>query len=175
MGTVIFLPLIVKGLGVSSNMIGAVSALPYLFALVAMLYWGWHSDRTGERIWHAAGAWLLCAAGLAACVIIGVGHPVVTMVALIFAAIGQASCFGVYWALPTALLTGTAAAGGFALMNAVASLGGFFGPWMVGLVRDATGSDNIALLCLALAPVISAIAVVTVGHDRRMEGTAAEA
>jgi MFS family permease len=169
-GTVLFLPLIVKGLGVSTNMIGVVSALPYLFAFVAMIYWGWHSDHSGERIWHAAGAWLLCAAGLSACVIIGVGHPVVTMIALIFAAIGQASCFPVFWALPSALLTGTAAAAGFALVNGVASMGGFFGPWMVGFVRDATGSDNLALLCLALAPVISAIAVITVGHDRRMEG-----
>jgi nitrate/nitrite transporter NarK len=135
-----------------------------------MLYWGWHSDRTGERVWHAASAWLLCAAGLSAGVIIGVGHPVISMIALIFAAIGQASCFGVYWALPTALLTGTAAAGGFAFMNGVASLGGFFGPWMVGWVRGATGSDAIALLCLAMAPVLSAVTVIIVGHDRRLEG-----
>jgi MFS-type transporter involved in bile tolerance (Atg22 family) len=75
----------------------------------------------------------------------------------------------VFWALPSALLTGTAAAAAFAMMNSVANLGGWFGPWMYGLVKDATGSDNIGLLCLALAPAISAIVIVMVGHDRRLE------
>ena len=53
---VFFLPLIVKGLGVSTNWIGLVSALPYLCAFVAMIAWGYHSDLTGERTWHVAGA-----------------------------------------------------------------------------------------------------------------------
>ena len=81
-GLVFFLPLIVKGLGVSTGMIGLVSALPYLCAFVAMIFWGWHSDLKGERTWHVAGACLLAAAGLAACILIGVGHPAITMVAL---------------------------------------------------------------------------------------------
>jgi MFS family permease len=169
-GLIFFLPMIVKGLGVSTNMIGLVSALPYLFALVALNYWGWHSDRTGERTWHAAGASLLCAAGLAACAVIGVGHPVMVMIALIFALIGQQSITPTLWPLATALLTGTAAAGGLAMLCAVGNLGGWFGPSVFGLVKDATGSDNMALLCLAAAPVISAIALVLAGHDRRLEG-----
>jgi nitrate/nitrite transporter NarK len=116
-----------------------------------------------------AGAFLLCAAGLAVCVLIGGNHPVLLMVVLIFAAMGVQSTNPVSWALPSAFLTGTAAAGGIAMINAVGNLGGWFGPWGFGLVKDATGSDNIALLCLAAAPVISAIAVVVVGHDRRLE------
>jgi ACS family tartrate transporter-like MFS transporter len=168
-GLIFFLPLIVKGLGVSTNWIGLVSALPYVFAFVAMLSWSWHSDRTGERTWHVAGAYLVCAVGLAACAVIGVGHPVLVMIALIVAAMGMSSSNPVFWSLPAAMLTGAAAAGGIALIDAVGNLGAWFGPWMFGLVKDATGSDNTALLCLALAPVISAIAVIAAGHDRRME------
>jgi ACS family tartrate transporter-like MFS transporter len=166
---VFFMPLIVKGLGVSTNMIGLVSAVPFVFALVALNYWGWHSDRSGERTWHVAGAWLLVSAGMGACILIGASHPVVLMVALIVATANQYCVAPVFWALPTALLTGTAAAGGLAMINAIGNLGGWLGPWVFGLVKDATGSDNIALLCLASAPVISAIVVIAVGHDRRLE------
>jgi MFS transporter, ACS family, tartrate transporter len=168
-GVTFFLPLIVQGLGVNTNMIGVIAAVPFLVALLAMNVWGWHSDKTGERKWHAAGACLLCAAGLAACSLIGVGHPVITMAALTFAIMAQQSFSGPFWAMPCAILTGTAAAGGIAMINAVGGLGGWFWPWLFGVVKDATESDNIALFCLALAPVISASALLLAGHDRRME------
>ena len=168
-GLVFFLPLIVKGLGVSTNMVGLVSGVPYVFALAAMVFWGWHSDHTGERTWHVAGAWLLCAAGMGACIFIGPSHPVWMMVALTFAAMGSRAGPGVFWSLPSAILTGTAAAGGLAMINAVGNLGGWLGPWGFGLVRDATGSDKIALFCLALAPVFASIVLIAVGHDRRLE------
>jgi ACS family tartrate transporter-like MFS transporter len=164
-----FLPLIVQGLGVSTDWIGLVSALPYLASFVAMIYLGWHSDKTGERTWHVAGACLVCSGGLAACILIGVGHPVVTMIALILAVAAQQSVAAIFWSIPSALLTGAAAAGGIAVINAVGNLGGWYGPAMYGLVKDVTGSTDIGLLCLAVAPVIAAIAVVLVGHDRRLE------
>jgi nitrate/nitrite transporter NarK len=75
----------------------------------------------------------------------------------------------IFWTLPTALLTGTAAAGGLGMMNSISNLGGFFGPWGFGLVKDATGSDNLALLCLSVLPFIAIILVLVVGHDRRFE------
>ena len=169
-GLAFFMPLIVNGLGVSNSMmIGLVSAIPYAFAVVGTLCWGWHSDLTGERIWHAVGAWTLAIAGLAACTAIGLGHPLLTMVALTFAATGGWAVAPCFWSLPTALLTGGAAAAGIALINSVGNLGGWFGPWVFGLVKDATGSDNVALLVLAAAPVVSIIVVVAVGHDRRTE------
>jgi ACS family tartrate transporter-like MFS transporter len=166
-GVAFFLPLMVRGLGTSPGMIGLVTAVPYLVALFAMNYWGWHSDKTGERKWHAAGACFLCAAGLVACTFIGAGHPVITMAALTFAIMGQQSVSGPFWALPSALLTGTAAAGGFAMINAIGGLGGWFCPWLFGAVKDATGSFNTALFCLALAPAISAVCLLLAGHDRR--------
>ena len=74
-----------------------------------------------------------------------------------------------FWSLPSAMLTGAAAAGGIAMINAVGNLGGWLGPWVFGLVKDATGSDNLALLCLAWRRSLSAIAVIVAGHDRRLE------
>jgi len=168
-GLTFFLPLIVKGLGVPTGMIGVVAGVPFIFALVGMNYWGWHSDRTGERTWHVAGAWLLCAAGMGACILIGGGHPILLMIALCFAATGTWCAPPTFWSLPSALLTGTAAAGGIAMINAVGNLGGWLGPWVFGLVKDATGNNNIALLCLASAALIAAIAIVLAGHDRRLE------
>jgi nitrate/nitrite transporter NarK len=97
------------------------------------------------------------------------GRPVLMMIALILAAMGQQSIAPTFWSLPTAMLTGTAAAGGIALINSVGNLGGFAGPYAFGLIRDASGSNAIALLTLALAAVISGIVVVALGHDRRLE------
>ena len=174
-GLVFFLPLIVKGLGVSSGWIGLVSALPYLCAFVAMIYWGYHSDLHGERTWHVAGAALLAAAGLAACVLIGIGHPAVTMIALCLALMGQQSLVPTFWSLPSAMLTGVALAGGLAMINAIGNLGGWLGPSVYGLVKDATGSADIGLLCLAIGPLITAVTVLLAGHDHRLERMMARA
>jgi nitrate/nitrite transporter NarK len=106
---------------------------------------------------------------MAACIVIGTGHPVITMVVLIFAVMGQQSTMLTFWAIPSALLTGKAAVGGIAMINAIGALGSWLGPWMFGVVKDVSGSDNIALLCLAIAPAASAIGMIVVGHDRRME------
>jgi nitrate/nitrite transporter NarK len=83
---------------------------------------------------------------------------------------GQASTGPTFWSLPTAMLSGTAAAGGIALINALGNLGGFFGPYLFGLVKDATGgSFMFALMVIALGPIMSAAVVLALGHDRRLE------
>ena len=167
-GFLIFLPQIIKAFGVSYGMTGVIGAIPFVFAAFAMLVWGWHSDHTGERTWHVAGACLLAAAGLSVCIFLH-GSPVLMMIALIIAQMGQASIAPTFWSLPTAMLTGVAAAGGIALINSVGNLGGFAGPYVFGLVKDATGSDTIALLIIALPLVVSAVVLVALGHDRRLE------
>jgi ACS family tartrate transporter-like MFS transporter len=168
-GLLIFLPTIIKAFGVTTTMTGLISAIPFVFAAVAMIWWGRHSDLHGERAKHVAAACLLSAAGMAVCIFIGANHPVVIMVALIIGIMGQYSIAPTFWSLPTAMLSGTAAAGGLALINAVGNLGGFLGPWVFGYVKDATASDMIGLLVLASAPVISAIILLMLGHDRRLE------
>jgi nitrate/nitrite transporter NarK len=112
---------------------------------------------------------------LAACTFIGTGHPVWMMVALILGIMGQQSIAPTFWALPTAMLTGVAAAGGIAMINAVGNLGGFLGPYMFGLIKDHTGSDMAALLALAGAPVVCTVILLVLGHDRRLEGQTAAA
>jgi ACS family tartrate transporter-like MFS transporter len=166
-GLVLFLPQIVSRFGVSVGMNGLISALPFAAAAVAMVLWGLHSDRTGERNLHAAAACFLNFAGLAVCVLLQ--DPVLMMIAIILAQMGQSAIAPTFWTLPTAMLSGTAAAGGIALINAVGNLGGFLGPYMMGSIRDATGSFSIGLLAIAMGALVSSIVLVALGHDRRLE------
>jgi ACS family tartrate transporter-like MFS transporter len=147
-GVSLWLPQIVKGLsGAPDLVVGIASALPYLFAALGMVAVGAHSDRTGERRWHVAGAAALGAAGLAVAACIEA--PLVALGALSLAALGIWSALGPFWALPTAILRGTAAAAGIALVNSIGNLGGFAGPYLIGLVKEATGSFAGGLLVLA--------------------------
>jgi MFS transporter, ACS family, tartrate transporter len=166
-GIVLFQPQIVHRLGASIAWTGAINAIPYVFAGIAMVLWGHHSDRTGERPKHVAAAYFVGGAGLAACALMV--DPVATMAALVIAAMGQSSTGPTFWSLPTAMLSGTAAAGGIALINALGNLGGFFGPYAFGLIRDATGAYSYGLLAIAAGPLLSAVIVLALGHDRRLE------
>ena len=169
-GLLLFLPTIVKSFGISTQMTGYVSAIPFVFAAGAMIYWGLRSDHSGNRAHYVAAACALCAAGLAAATFIGTDHPVWMMVALILGIMGQQSIAPTFWPLPTAMLSGVAAAGGIALINSVGNLGGFLGPYMFGLIKDAAGgSDFIALLALAAAPMMCTVILLALGHDRRLE------
>ena len=168
-GLVFFMPLIVKGLGVNRDWIGTVAAIPYLFGFAAMILWGYHSDRTGERVWHAASTMFVVAIAMVVCKFIGIAHPVWLMAVLCIAIMANQSFAPCYWSIPGTMLTGTAAAGGIAMINALGNLGGWVGPSVYGAVRDASGSTAIALLVLAIGPLISGIVLVLVGHDRRLE------
>jgi ACS family tartrate transporter-like MFS transporter len=112
-----------------------------------MVMVGAHSDRTRERCLHVAGAALLGAVGLAMSAF--VQSPVPGLIALSVAAMGIFSAIPVFWSLPTAFLSGTAAAGAIALINSLGNLGGFVGPYLIGRVRDVTGSFTGSLLIIA--------------------------
>lgn len=110
--------------------IGFLTALPHLCAIVAMSLVGISSDRTGERRWHLAGSALGAAVGWS---LVAWGpSPVAAMVGLCLAQAGMMSMLPVFWTLPSAFLSGTAAAGGIALINSVANIGGFFGASILG-------------------------------------------
>jgi ACS family tartrate transporter-like MFS transporter len=167
-GIVLFQPQIVHRLAEGFGMTGVINAIPYAFAAVAMILWGRHSDHTGERPRHVAIAYSVGAIGLIATALMT--DPILTMFTLVIAAMGQSSTGPTFWSLPTAMLSGTAAAGGIALINALGNLGGFFGPYLFGLVKDATGgSFMFALMVIALGPIMSAGIVLALGHDRRLE------
>jgi MFS transporter, ACS family, tartrate transporter len=167
-GIALFQPQIVHRLAQGFGMTGLINAIPSVFAAVAMVWWGRHSDRTGERPRHVAFAYLVGAAGLIATGLMT--DPVLTMMTLVVAAVGLSSTAPIFWSLPTAMLSGTAAAGGIALINALGNLGGFFGPYAFGLIKDATGgSFTYGLLLIALGPIMSATIILALGHDRRLE------
>jgi nitrate/nitrite transporter NarK len=136
--------------------IGWVYAIPWVVTTVVMLLVGRHSDRTGERRWHLA---LCCfGAGLGFAILSIPGIPgAVSLAGLTVATASVLSAFTMFWAVPTALLAGTAAAAGIAWINAVGNLGGYAGPHATGAIVDHTGSMMLAWLALAGVMLISAL------------------
>ncbi len=136
---VFFLPLIVKGLGLSNLNVGYVTALPNLFGTVGMILVSRSSDRSGERLWHVvvptviAGVAMILAA-------LSLGNAYLAMAAFCLAGFGIASCLPVFWNLPTAYLGAATAAGGIAFINSVGNVSGYVAPQFMGLLRDRTGT-----------------------------------
>jgi ACS family tartrate transporter-like MFS transporter len=148
-GLNLWIPQIVQGLGTLTDLqIGFVSAIPYAGASIGMILIGMSSDRSGERLLHVAIPSIV--AGLAFIASAFLSSPVPSIIALTIGAIGDLGTRGPYWALPTRFLAGSAAAATIGLLNAFGAVGGFVGPYMVGLVRQATGSFSGGLIFLAL-------------------------
>jgi MFS transporter, ACS family, tartrate transporter len=151
----LWLPQIVQGFsGLSDFMVGLVSAVPNLAAAVAMVMVGAHSDRSGERLLHIAASASVAAFGFLASAYLH--SPVLIVLALSLAAAGLQSSHGPFWTLPSLFLSGRAAAGGIALINSLANLSGFVGPYVIGLLRGASGDFHSGLLLLALVPLAGA-------------------
>lgn len=166
-GMQFWLPQIVKAFGLTNAQTGFVTAIPYLFGTIAMILWARHSDATRERVAHVGAPLLLTALALA--VSSYMTDPVITMIVLTVAAIGVFGTFAVFWTLPTAWLSGTAAAGGIALINSIGNLAGFGGPYLIGWVKDATGSTSTGLLVLSLLPLAAGLLVFLGGHETKTE------
>ncbi|MFO1319042.1 MAG: MFS transporter [Burkholderiales bacterium] len=163
-GLSLWMPQLIKGMGVKDSFhIGLIMAIPYLIATVCMVAWSRHSDRTGERVFHCAGALALAAVGMVSSAYID--SPVLAMVALTFAAIGMYCSQPVFWAMPTSYLTGVAAAGGIAFINSVGNLGGFVGPFMVGWLKDNVGGFQAGLIFLGGCLLTGSIVATIVGRS----------
>lgn len=144
--------------------IGLLTALPHLCAIVAMSLVGIHSDRTGERRWHFAGSALAATAGWS--LVAWAPKPWVALVGLCIAQAGMMSMLPIFWTLPSAFLSGAAAAGGIALINSVANIGGIIGPTILGRF----GSWSMAGILFSGA----ILAIVTIRSSLRLppsEGT----
>jgi MFS transporter, ACS family, tartrate transporter len=157
-----------KVTGVSANTLtGYLVAVPYAFAMVAMIWWTRHSDITRERVWH-----VVCPAIVGGLSLIGVaylGNPVLAAIALTICAMAIEAAIPTFWTLPTGFLTGTAAAGGIALINSIGNLGGFVGPYAIGWITDATGETTLGLVVLAAGPIMAGVLTFLMGHDSKME------
>jgi nitrate/nitrite transporter NarK len=150
--------------------IGLISMIPWGFGAVVMILWGHHSDTTGERRWHFALACILAAVFFVVSGIQGL-HPVFSIAALAFATAGVMSSLSTFWALPTAILSGSAAAAGIAWINSVGNLGGFVSPYDVGWIRDLTHSTMYAVLALAAAFLVSVALVFVVVKEEEPAGS----
>ena len=162
-GLSLWIPQILKELsGLSDFLTGMITAIPYLAAAIGMVLIGAHSDRTGERFLHIAIPSMIAVIGFSLSAVLT--SPIPGLIALTVAAVGDLGSRGPFWALPGRFLSGSAAAGGIALINTVGSVGGFVGPYAVGLVRDMTGGYTGGLLFLAALLFIGAIGTL---HLRR--------
>lgn len=161
-----------KALAGTSSMVSLLSTLPYLAAAICTVIVGWNSDRTFERRWHIAGCFLLSAIGFGWA---AYAHSVATiLLAMTVAAIGYWSLMGPFWALPTRVLGGQAAAGGVAIMTMVGSLGAFAGPSLTGKMKDLTHNFTAGLLLVGgLALLGSLLCVLFVKAGDTHEGRAA--
>jgi MFS transporter, ACS family, tartrate transporter len=157
-GIFLWLPRMLQDAAGPGVSVSWLTALPFVAALIAMVLIGRHSDRTGERKFHVAACAITAAIGLFLAVAFR-GHLYLLVLAFAICQIGQRSVMSVFWTIPPMLLSGSAAAAGIALINAIGNLGGFFGPTVMGTLRDATGGFTGGLLVLAGALILEAILV----------------
>lgn len=168
-----FLPQIVKAFGLTTFMTTVVSAAPYAVGTIAMVWWGRRSDRLAERRWHTAIPLFIAAAGIAASTVLD--DPTLKMIAFCVAGFGIFACLPVFWTLPTAFLSGAAAAAGIAVINSIGNLAGFAGPFAMGWIKDHTGSYTGGLLLLAGLGVIAMGIVLSLSHNDALERAPAPA
>jgi ACS family tartrate transporter-like MFS transporter len=148
-------------MGFSNRATGFVAALPYAFSVVAMVGWARLSDARDERIWHTALTMLLAATALTVASV-SANHLVV-LVALTLAMAGGLAGIGPFQSMVSSFARGAAAASGLALVNTIGTLGGFFGPTIVGMLKAQTGGYGTAMAALGAAQLLSALIVLASG------------
>ena len=158
-GVSFWLPSIIKQMGVADPLdIGLISAIPWAFGVVAMYFIARSADKMRESRWHTAISCVLGAVGLEISVAFH-NDVYLSMAGLTLCTIGIMAALPVSWSNPTAILAGTAAAAGIALINSVGNLAGFVVPLLIGMIKDKTHSTDLGLHMLAGLMLLSAIAV----------------
>jgi ACS family tartrate transporter-like MFS transporter len=166
-GLGLWLPTIVAALGdFGSVQIGFIVMIPYLVAAVFVFYWSRRSDRTGNPAWHTSISMVMAAIGL-----VGAGYlldvsAVLAMAFLTLAAMGIYSAIAPFLSMPSAALTGAAAAAGLAMVNSLGNLGGFVAPYAVGIFNDATGSNQSGLVFLSIVLLLTSISTYLYARKR---------
>ncbi|MCF7547903.1 MFS transporter [Pseudonocardia sp. WMMC193] len=162
-----------KSFGMTTTAVGWVAALPPLLAIGPMVWWMRHSDRTGERGWHFFAAAVTAAVGflLAA---LSISVPPLAVAGFCIAGIGLYTAMAVFITIPASFLTGAALAAGFGVINGMGNLGGYFGPQVAGLIKDATGGFGLAIAAFGAAMAIAALLILGLKRaTRRAVGASA--
>lgn len=155
-----WMPTVIKELSGWSNIaIGLLYALPMTLSLIVMVYIGHSSSKTGEKRLH--GALPLCIAAIGLGFGVFIKDPVVNMIFVSLTAIGVFGPFGVWWSYPTTFLSGAAAAGAIGLINSSGNIGGYVGPYLIGIIKDITNSFELSFVILACMVLTSGIMMLT--------------
>jgi MFS family permease len=161
-GLAFWLPSIIKASGVTSTFnIGLLTAIPYLSAVVAMLWNASHSRKTGERRLHAAIPACIGGFGLILSALFAHNVPV----SIVFLTISTCAILGlmpIYWTFPGQILSGTAAAAGIALINSVGNLSGFTGSMITSIAKDLTGDINNGTYALGACLLVSCVLILSI-------------
>jgi MFS transporter, ACS family, tartrate transporter len=160
--TIFFVPLIIKGFGLSNLAVGYVSVLPNLFGAVGMVLVSRSSDRTGERIWHVVGPVTIAGIGLVAAAF-SLGNVYLTVAAFCLAAFGLSSTLPVFWNLPTAYFGAATVAAGLAAINTIGNLSGYIAPQLMGVLHDATGGYMVPTLVAGAVTLTAAVLILASG------------
>jgi len=166
-GIGMWLPQIIKGLGISADKLGFVVAVPYLLGAIAMTLWARLANRSEQRLPYVVGALAIAALALVAAAL--AADPLVKIAALCVAVASILSFQATFWAIPSTFLTGRAAAGGLAMIVSIGNLGGFTGPFMIGMIKDATHSFVIPFFAVAAILVIGIILMVLLGDPAKRQ------
>jgi ACS family tartrate transporter-like MFS transporter len=153
-GVVFFVPQIIKQLGLTNMQVGWATMIPYFCGAVSVVTWGWISDRMGERRWNLFWACVVAATGLVVAGLFSGTYG--ALIGISIAAVGLNGKQGPFWSMPSMFLTGTASAAGIAWINSIGNLGGSIGPFIVGWIKDSSGSFAGGLYCLAGFALMSA-------------------
>ncbi|GIM48071.1 MFS transporter [Collibacillus ludicampi] len=160
-----WMPTIIKAFSkiLTNTQVGLITMIPYIVGAAGMIWWARRSDRTGERRMHAAIPPIVGALGL-----IGAGmtsNPYVSIMMMAIATAGIYSFFGPFWALPAMFLSESAAAVGIAVINSIGNLGGFVGPYMLGVLKDATGSVTVGLIFLSVSLIVTSLLIFAIRKE----------
>jgi len=164
-----WLPTLLKRLlGLSDARVGLLGAVPYGGAFVAMLINGWHSDRRGERRWHAAVPQFTAAAALLGLMsLAGSTPPAKLTVVLLTLACMILAFLPVFWAIPTEILSESAAAAGVGMINAIGSFAGFAGPYAFGYLNTRTGSFSYGLALMTVSAFAGGVLILRAPRTRQ--------
>ncbi|WP_096358633.1 MFS transporter [Variibacter gotjawalensis] len=169
-GVAFFLPTIVKSFGYTNFQTGLLAALPFCFGAVGMVLLSRNSDRTLLRREHVAFALVLAAVGVGGAGL--VSAPVLVLGLLCLGQIGVSAMPPLFWPIPNTFLHGTSAAAGIAAINSIGNLSGFAGPYVMGYLKDQTGSFTAGLLVLAGCALVGGLAAMSMRVDPKLETTA---
>ena len=161
-GIGLWLPQIVKGFGVSSSTVGLITAVPYAVGAVSMIALGPPgTTQSRNRMPYVIGALMLAAVALA--ISVTLDDPLLKMIAITVTIASILSFQATFWAIPSGFLTGRAAAGGLALIVSIGNLGGFAGPYLIGLIRDITHNFTMSLLAVAAILLLGSLVMLALG------------